>query len=81
MTHRIFIPSTTLHGILLEAQTVGNESGDVETLPPGTKKEERLKTPPEEITSDDEQQYTREEDEAEAKNESRDEDYHPLAFC
>ena len=59
---------------------MGNESEDEETPAPGTRKEERLKTPPEEITSDDEQQYTREEGEAEAKSESRDKDYHPLAF-
>ena len=74
MTHRISITSTTLHGILLKAQRRNGKNGPKKILAPGTIKEKRPKTPPEEITSDDERQYTREEDEAEARSENRDED-------
>lgn len=75
---RCIISSTTLHRFLLEAETIGNESEDRGALAPGAKKWKRARTPPEEISSDDERKFTREEDEAEARSESPDEDYHPI---
>ena len=74
MTHSISITSTTLHGILLKAQRRDGKSGSKKILAPGTKKKKRPKTPPKEITSGDERQYTREGDKAEAKSENRDEE-------
>lgn len=80
MTHRIFISSTTLHDILLETRTVGNESGARSTLASGVKKWKRQRTPPQEIASGDEKQYTTEDKEAEARSESQDESDHQLSF-
>ena len=47
MHHRIFISSTILHRFLLKAEMKGNASQYRNPLPPGTKKRQRAKTPPE----------------------------------
>ncbi|KAF4629889.1 hypothetical protein G7Y89_g8261 [Cudoniella acicularis] len=61
--NRIYIPSSRLCDIVTEAitsktgQSITHTPGHMITLPPGTRKRKRVKTPPEELASEDEQQY------------------------